>query len=320
MRACLRILSVFVIAAGCLAVCGQAAPAIGNKILVVVNDEVITQSDLDVALTPVINELKKEFSGADLSAKIEETRGEMLNQMVEDRLILQEAKRRGVTVDESEIGERLKDVQMRFNSTSDFSDEIEKIGLTVTILKNRYKEQLMMSKLVNHEIKDKVAVTPAEVSDYYDNHHEEFTSPESVHLKSIMIRFDEVTTEPLAKDKADDIYRLIAGGRDFSDLAKLYSQGAKAEDGGDMGFVPKGQMREEFDKVIFALKSGEASFPIKTDTGYYIFKVEEKEGAYLQPLSEIRGDVENSIFREKAQKKYTEWIDKLKRDAFIQFK
>lgn len=319
MRACLRILSVFIIAAGCLAVCGQAS-AIGNKILVVVNDEVITQSDLDVALTPVVNELKKEFSGDDLKDKIEETRGEMLNQMVEDRLILQEAKRLGVVVDESEIDERLKDVKMKFNSTSDFSDEVEKIGLTVTILRNRYKEQLMMSKLVNHEIKEKVVVTPAEVSGYYDKHQEEFRNPESVHLKNIMIRFDEATTESLAKEKADDVYRLIEGGRDFSDLAKLYSQGAKAEDGGDLGFVMKGQMREEFDQVIFALKPGEAASPLKTDTGYYIFKVEEKKDAYLQPLSEINDNVESEIFRDKAQKRYMEWIGKLKRDAFIQYK
>jgi len=319
MRAYLRILPVFIIAAGCLAVCGRAL-ALDNKILVVVNDEVITQADLDVALAPVTNELKKEFSGDELKAKIEETRDEMLNQMAEDKLILQEAKRRGVIVEESEIDERLKDVQMRFTSTSDFRDEVEKIGLTVTILRNRYKEQLMMTKLVNHEVKEKVVVTPAEISDYYDKHPEEFKSPESVHLKNIMIRLDEATTEPLAKQKADDVCRLMKEGRDFSDLAKLYSQGAKAEEGGDLGFVLKGQMREEFDKVIFALKAGEASSPIKTDTGYYIFKVEEKKESYLRPLSEVRDDVENAIFREKAQKRYQEWIAKLKRDAFIQFK
>jgi parvulin-like peptidyl-prolyl isomerase len=314
-----RIISVFIIAAACLSVCGQAS-GFGNKILVVVNDEVVTQADLDVALTPLTNELKKEFSGDELKAKIEEMRNEMLNQMVENKLILQEAKRRGVVVVESEIDERLKDVEMRFPSTSDFSNEVEKVGLTIAILRARYKEQLMMDKLVTHEVKDKVVVTPAEISDYYSKHKEEIRAPESVHLKNIMIRFDEATTEPLAKQKADDVYRLIKEGRDFSDLAKLYSQGAKAEEGGDLGFVSRGQMREEFDKVIFALTPGEACPPIKTDTGYYIFKVEEKKDAYLQPLSEVRDDVENVIFREKAQERYKEWIDKLKRDAFIQFK
>lgn len=319
MRAYLRIFSVFIIAIGCLSVCGQS-PGFDNKILAVVDDEVITQSDLDVALTPVTNELKKEFSGDELKAKTEETRSEILNQMVEDKVILREAKRRGVVVGESEIDERLKDVQMRFPSTSDFDDEMAKIGLTITILRSRYKEQLMMAKLVNHEIKEKVVVTPAEISDYYDNHPEEFTIPESVHLKNIMIRFDETTTEPLAKQKADDVHSLIKEGRDFSDLAKQYSQGAKADEGGDLGFVTNGQMREEFDRVIFELKAGESCFPIKTDTGYYIFKVEEKKDAYLQSLSEVRDNVENAIFREKAQKRYKEWIAKLKRDAFIQFK
>ena len=319
MRAHLRIISVFIVAAACLAACGQAF-SFGDKILVVVNDEVVTQADLDVALTPVVSELKKEFSGDELTAKIEETRNEFLNQMMEDKLILQEAKRRGVVVDESEINERLKDVQMKFPSTGDFNDEIERIGLTMAILRNRYKEQLMMAKLVTHEVKDKVVVTPAEISDYYAKHSEELKSPDSVHLKNIMIRFDEATTESLAKQKADDVCRLIKEGRDFSDLAKQYSQGAKAAEGGDLGFIPKGQMREEFDKVIFTLKPGETSSPIKTDTGYYIFKVEEKKEPYLRPLSEVRDEIENTIFRDKAQKRYNEWIAKLKRDAFIQFK
>ncbi len=319
MRAYMRIISVFIAVAVCLSVYGQAF-SFGNKILVVVNDEVVTQTDLDVALSPVVTELKKEYSGEELTAKIEETRNEFLNQMVEDKLILQEAKRRGVVVEEAEIDDRLKDVEMRFPSTGDFNNEIEKIGLTVAILRSRYKEQLMMAKLVTHEIKDKVVVTPAEISEYYDKHSEELKAPESVHLKSIMIRFDEATTESLAKQKADDICRLIKEGRDFSDLAKQYSQGAKAAEGGDLGLVPKGQMREEFDGAIFTLKPGEVSLPLKTDTGYYIFKVEEKKDAYLQPLSEVRDDIENIMFKEKAEKKYKEWMAKLKRDAFIQFK
>lgn len=319
MRAHLRILSVLILAAGCLAVCGQSF-SFGDKILVVVNEDVITEAELDVALTPVTNELKKEFSGEELKAKIQEMRDELLNQMVEDKLILQEAKRRGVVVDESEIDDRLKDVQLKFPSTGEFNDQIEKIGLTVTILKTRYKDQLMMAKLVTHEIKDKVVVTPAEISDYYDKHSEELKAPESVRLKNIMIRFDEATTESLAKQKADDIFRLIKEGRDFSDLAKQYSQGAKAAEGGDLDFIPRGQMREEFDKAIFTLKPGEVSSPIKTDTGYYIFKVEEKKDPYLRPLPEIRDEIENTIFRDKAQKKYTEWMAKLKRDAFIQYK
>lgn len=319
MRAYLRIAPVFILVAGCLAVCAPAF-SFGNKILAVVNDEVLTQTDLDVALGPVAAELKKEFSGEELAAKIEETRSEFLNQMVEDKLILQEAKRRGVVVDEAEIDERLKDVQMKFSSPIDFSDEVEKIGLTITILRNRYKDQLMMAKLVAHEIKDKIVVTPAEISEYYDKHSEELKIPESVRLKNIMIRFDETTDESLAKQKADDICRLIKEGRDFSDLVKQYSQGAKASEGGDLGFVPRGQMREEFDSVIFTLKPGEVSSPIKTDTGYYIFKVEEKKDPYLPPLSEMRDDIENTIFRDKAQQRYKEWMAKLKRDAFIQFK
>jgi peptidyl-prolyl cis-trans isomerase SurA len=291
-----------------------------NKILAVVNDEVVTQTDLDVALSSAIDDLKRDYSGADLQAKIEETRKEFLNQMIEDKLILQEAKKLNITVDDAEIDERLKEVKSRFPSEETFYAEVQKSGVSTDLLKKRYRENIMMSKLVNHEVREKIVVTPTEIENYYKKHADELRAPDSVHLRTIMLRFDDRNTEDLVKQKANDMVKLAREGRDFGELAKIYSQGVKANENGDFGFVEKGQMREDFEKVIFALKPGEVSEPVKTDTGYYIFKVDEKKESYVRSLSEARADIENIIFREKAQKRYQEWIAKLKRDAFIQIK
>jgi len=291
-----------------------------NKILVVVNDDVITEEDLNIGLSQMVADLKKEYSGDELKAKVEETRKEYLNQMVEDKLILQEAKRRGVIVDESEIEERFKEVKSKFPSEEVFYSEVQKAGLSTEVLKKRYKDNIMMGRLVSHEVKDKVVVTPFEIEQYYKEHSQELISPEAVHIRTIMLRYDGKDSVALTKQKADDVMRLIQEGRDFGELAKLYSQGIKSEDGGDFGFVEKGQMREDFDNVIFNLKEGEVSAPLKTDTGYFIFKVEEKRQSKPLSLAEARNDIENIIYRQKAQKRYEEWIAKLKRDAFIQIK
>ncbi len=316
------VLGAFCVAPYCQGETSDSAEAdkVENKIIAIVNNDVITEAELDVAITAAISDLEKEYSGAELETKIAEVRGDLMNTLIEDRLILQEAKRRGVIVDDTEIEERFKDVKSRFPSEEEFEEEIERAGLRIDILKEKYKDNIMMAKLVTHEVKDKVVVTPSEIDEYYKKHKDEIKAPESVHVKAIMIQFDENTTESLAKQKADDILRLIKEGRDFSDLAKQYSQGPKAAEGGDLGFVEKGEMREEFNKVIFNLRPGDVSQPIKTDTGYYIFKAEEKKDAYMRPLSEVRDNIENIMFREKAQVKYKEWIAKLKRDAFIQIK
>lgn len=299
-----------------------AAQGIGaaNKILVVVNDEIITQADLDVAMNAVVAELKNEYTGAELKAKVDEAKREYLNQMIEDRLILQEAKRRGVIVDDAEVDERFKEIKSKFPSEEVFYSEMQKADISAEVLKNRYRENIMMSKLVSYEVRGKVAVTPGEIEGYYKEHSEEVKSPSAVHLRSLMLRFDKQNDEATARQKADDIIRLIKEGRDFGELAKLYSQGLKAEEGGDLGFVEKGQMREDFDEVIFNMKEGEVSAPLKTDAGYFIFKVEEKRESRVRSLSEAREDIENIIFREKAQKRYKDWMAKLKRDAFIQIK
>ncbi|KPK42201.1 MAG: hypothetical protein AMJ78_03330 [Omnitrophica WOR_2 bacterium SM23_29] len=289
-----------------------------NKIVAVVNEDVITQADLDIALAAVITEYRQSYSGDELAVKIEEARQEILNQMIEDRLILQEAKRYKIEVDEAEVEERLNDVRSRFSSDSDFDDALNESGITFDILKNRYREQIMMGRLVNYEVREKVVVTPTEISEYYANHTDEFNSQGSAHLKNIVIRFEG--DDLLAKQKVDDIYRLINEGRDFSDVARQYSQGQNAQEGGELGFVEKGQMRKEFDDVVFNLEPGEVSPPIKTETGYYIFKVVEKKGSYLRSLPEVRTYIENLIFQEKAKKRYKEWMDKLRRNAFIQLK
>ncbi|MFA5338941.1 MAG: peptidylprolyl isomerase [Candidatus Omnitrophota bacterium] len=301
-----------------LALC-QTTGAV-NKILAVVNDEVVTETDLDAALGSSIEELKKEFSGDELKAKTEEARKELLKQMIEDRLILQEAKKYNIAVDDFEVEQRLKDVKSRFPSEDAFYSEVERSGVSTDILKKRYKENIMMSKLVESQVRGKVVVTPIEIESYYKIHSAELKAPESVHLFGIVIRFDAGITEDDIKQKAEDVVKLAREGRDFSELAKVYSQGAKAQEGGDFGIVEKGQMREDFEKVIFVLKPGETSDPVKTDAGYFIFKVYEKKESYVRPLQEARSDIEDIIYRDKAQKRYKDWIEKLKRDAFIQVK
>jgi len=296
------------------------AAATENKILAVVNDEVVTETDLDVALSSSIDELQKEYSGAELQAKIETARKECLDQIIDDKLILQEAKKRGITAADAEVDERLKEIKSHFPSEDAFYAEVQKSGVSTELLKKRYGENIMMGKLVNHEVRDKVVVIPTEIEDYYKKHAEELKAPDSVHLRTIMLRFSADNTEDAVKQKAEDVVKLAREGRDFGELAKLYSQGGRAEENGDFGFVDRGQMREDFEKVIFTLKPGEVSDPVKADVGYYIFKVEEKRESHVRSLSEARADIENIIFREKAQRRYQEWIAKLKRDAFIQIK
>ncbi|MDD5424387.1 MAG: peptidylprolyl isomerase [Candidatus Omnitrophica bacterium] len=303
--------------------CGAAsAESVGaaNKILAVVNDEVLTQADLDIALGQIKADLENEYSGAELAAKVEAARKDYLSQMIEDKLILQEAKKMGVLVDDAEVEEQFKQIKSKFPSDDVFYSEVQKAGISTEVLKKRYRENIMMGKLVSHEVREKVVVTPSEIDDYFKKHSEEFKAPEAVHVRVIMLRFDDKSGPPEVKQKADDIMKLIKEGRDFGELATLYSQGLKSEEGGDFGFVEKGQMREDFDKVIFAMKAGEVSDPVKADTGYFIFKVEEKRDARTRTLSEARDDIENIIYREKAQQRYLDWMAKLKRDAFIQIK
>lgn len=292
----------------------------GNRIIAVVNDEVITSAELDSAVSARTAGYDKRYSGQELTSKVEEARREILDQMIENRLILHEAKRINVIVDNTEIEEMVNDAKSHFPSEGEFETELEMSGLTLDELKERYRQQVLIRKLVNHEVASRVTVTPAEIKEYYGQHSQELMAPESVRLRNIVLRVEEGIDESLVKKKAEDIMRLIKDGRDFSELATLYSQVASASEAGDMGFVEKGQLMEEIDRAVFTLKPGEVSAPIKTDFGYCIFKVEEKKESHPLSLSEANDYMEDLIFRQKIEKRYKEWIAKLKRDAFIQIK
>ena len=106
-------------------------------------------------------------------------------------------------------------------------------------------------------------------------------------------------------------------GKSFEEIAKSYSEGAEAKEGGDMGWVEKGQLLGEIDEKVFALNEGETTTPIMSSLGYHIFKVVEKEKFSVRPLVEVRDKIIDIIFREKLTQKLEGWITNLKKHAYI---
>ena len=226
-----------------------------NKFVAVVNDEVITQQDVDQLLAVLYAQFSQQYRGDELLKKMEEVRKDILNQIIEDKLILSRAKELGIKVTESEINERLEYIKKGFPSEEEFYKTLETQGITVANLKDRYRDQIMMKNLVDYEVKSRISVLPSEISEYYKKHRDEFRQGDKYKLKNILIKASDDVSLELAKVETDKIYtRLTEEGADFNELAKLYSQGPNAEQGGDMGYIEHGQMLEVLDKVIFGLK------------------------------------------------------------------
>ncbi len=281
-----------------------------DKVVAVVNSDVITQSELDRDLAPIYAQYGTIYQGSELARMLEEARHERLVQMIEDRLILQEAKRRQIGVTDEELGEKVARIKSKFAQDSEFMDALNEGGLTLPDLKAKYREQIMVAKLINQEVRARINISPQEVSDYYRSHLSEFSQPERVRVRNILIKADADDEAKCkeALDKASEIIARLKEGFEFEELAR------------DMGFIHRGELLEEIDKVIFELEVGEVSDLIKTELGYHIFKVEEKLEPNTQELAEVREEIEEVIFKEKFDQRFREWIGELKADAYISIK
>jgi peptidyl-prolyl cis-trans isomerase C len=175
---------------------------------------------------------------------------------------------------------------------------------------------ILAQEFLHREIEGKVKMTDDEIENYYKGHKDEFTNPESVKARHILLKVPEGADEKAWKEagsKAKDIKKKLKDGEDFAELAKKYSDdpGSKNK-GGDLGFFTRGRMVPEFESAAFSLKPGELSDPVKTEFGYHIIEVKEKRAASTKTLQEVQAQIRQTLQREKQQQLQDELIKKLK--------
>jgi parvulin-like peptidyl-prolyl isomerase len=220
-----------------------AFAAVVDKIVVVVNNEIITRREIDVTLAPIYEQYKKMYSGAELIKKLEEAREGIIKQLIEDRLILSEAKKANIVVDEKEVNSRMEEMKQRAGGERELEDMLSMQNLTLNELRARYREKIMIRRLIDQKVGARIIITPLEVKTYYAEHKDQFLQPQEVLVRQILIKAGkDQASQAAALKKIRGISDGIKEGRDFAALAKEYSEGSNPEDGGLMGYIKPGDM------------------------------------------------------------------------------
>ncbi len=302
---------VFALAFVIMAARSPSAAAIEDRILAVVNDEVITLKDLKDYLTSLHTRLRLE--GRDPGGFAEffrAARKEGLQRLIEDRLILTEAEKTGLEVNEAAVEDRLKRIRRRFSSEEEFLDALTAEGTTLNELKDEIRDRLKIRFLTEHEVKSKIYVNPQDVTRFYEAHGEMFTEPLRARIRLIFIASDG--DAQAARKRISDLHRRIESGEDFAALAEKYSQRPSP------GIVRKGEMRPEMDRVVFSLEKGRVSEPVEGPDGFYLFEVEEFLPSRKVPLEECKNWISDHLFQEEFKRRFRAWIDELKSKAYIE--
>jgi len=255
-----------------------------ESVVAVVGKEVILKSELDEQV--MVYCVQAEISPTD-TARVNEVSREILESMVNAKLIVNEARERKITVAKEEleaaVQNALDEVKTRMGTQERFAQELAKENLTEEDLKARYRKelesQLLAKKLVDRQVSAKIKVTDKEVDDFYKERKQELPKrPPEITLAQIVILPDvDSLVDASTRAKAADILKAIRSGENFEDLAKKYSDDDSAQRGGDVGTFRRGEFEESFEKAAFALAPGQVSDLVKSRFGYHIIKLVEKQ-------------------------------------------
>lgn len=301
----------------------RTAPAAQDTPVVTVNGEKIMQSAVNEELTKRIDVMKQRMGGQEVpDAQKQQIRKRVVDMMVDQALLEQKLKEKGLSVSDEAVVEEIKKIAgQQGQSMEDVEKEIQQWGMTLNDLKSQLRMKLMMDKLIEAETKD-ATVSAEEVRKFYDENPQHFDQPEQVKASHILVKVDpEATPEAKAeaKKKIEDILKQVKAGGDFAALAKEHSDCPSAAQGGDLGAFGRGQMVKEFEEAAFAMKPGEISGVVETQFGYHIIKVTDKTEAGKVPFDEVKDQIEGYLTQQKRSEFWQTYSQKMRDDAKIEY-
>lgn len=288
-----------------------------NRMLAVVNEEVITEGDLNARLSAF---LKQQDDPTLDGAQAAQMRQAVLQRLIEERLIIQEAKQMPIGVSADEVAERLKAVRKQFEPRERYDAMLQDARMTEEQLRTKIREQLLVQRAIDQHVRSTIVVSPSELRGVEASAPpapETDAAPEEVQAYHLLIRVTPERSAAEAEALAHALYEQLLHGADIKELAVRYSEDPQAHDGGMLGWVPRGQLLPELDEVLFRLQPGELSAPIKTRLGFHLVKVVQRRQGRAPAAAERDGGLEQ-LYQEKFVKAMREWIDRLKEHAYIQ--
>ncbi len=296
-----------------------------DRIVAIVNDDVITSSELNNAFDPYMKRIEASVpAGKEREKVVAEGKVTILNRMIDNKLVEQEARKSGIIIKDDEVMGVIKDMlKSRNMQMPDLLQALNKDGITFDGYKQELKEQLQRQQLIRREIRSKIVVTDDEIGDYYRQHRDEYEGKEAIRIRQILLPVPLGTDQAIrerARELAESILKRIKSGEPFEALAAQFSQGPAVAAGGDIGFVEKGHMLPEVEKVALSLNIGDVSPVIESSQGFYIVQVIDKRGAGLKPITEVRQEIQMKLEDEKAAKKFDLWVAELRSKSLVDIK
>lgn len=304
-----------------------------EDVVVRVNDQIINRSDVERSAQQMQQELQQQQSSLSPSER-EQREKDMLRDMIDQQLLLSKGKELGLNAD-AEVIRRLDEIRKQ-NHLDAIEDKdcptagctsLEKAarqqGVSFEDFRANIKNNVITQQVVRDEVGRRLQMTQAQEQTYYDAHKQDFAEPEQVRLSEILVPLaadaDPAALEQAHK-KADEIAAKVKAGGKFDELAKQYSGGPTAAQGGDLGDFKRGALAKVLEDQTFGLKAGETTAPIRTKQGFVILQVTEHRQEGVPPLKNVEQQVQEAIYMQQMQPALRSYLTKLREEAYIDIK
>lgn len=293
-----------------------------DRVVAIVNDDVITFSDLNREGAALFRRIIQQAPPEQVDRALLQAREELLSNMIDKLIVEQRAKKLGITVGPSEVDTAISRLIARNNTTPEaFWKQLTSLGATEQSYRTLIKSQMLHDKLVDFEIRSRVAINEERIKEYYEKNYTQQVSGDSYHILQMGFTWKEDTPAARAdaQRRAEAAHRLAEGGQDFRTLAKQHSDLPSAADGGDIGAFGKDELAPQMKAAITGLRPGQISPLEETANGYQFFKLLSDRGNVRHQASyeSVREEIRQKLFEEALSSHFKKWVKELRDEAYI---
>ena len=295
-----------------------------DRIAALVNGDVITLSEVEQIGGPLLEQVRQTSTPAEREEKLKKARLEVLGHLIESKLLEEEMKKKKIEVPERDVDAAINDVLKNSGfSENELRKFLAREGMTYSGYRQKVRDELGKMRLVSREIKSKIVIEEDELRKYYRENQAKFTDPLEVKIQQIFFPLPPNAPREEAaavQDEARTVLEKSRKGEDFADLAKKYSQGPEASEGGLLGWFKHKELLPELEEAGFKLKIGEISELIRSPAGFHIIRVLERKGGEPRPFAEVQYKIREEMSQDEAEKKFQEWVKDLRARAYIEIR
>ena len=295
-----------------------------EEIIARVNNEIITSSELEKARAAAAEDAQQECSGRCTPEQLEVAREDRqkfaLRDLIDQSLLAQRGKDMGVNV-EGDVIKQLDQIriQNKLDSMEKLESAVTKEGLNFDDFKNNIRNKLLTQEVIRREVGSHITIGHDEAMKYYEEHKKEFVKPEQVALRAIEISTDgkKESELPDLKKRADDLLKRIKDGEDFAVLAKRFSDGSTAQQGGFLGVYKRGELSKQLEDQVFAMKKNQLTDVIETKQGFLILQVLERYEEGEQPFDKVENEIMDHLYSERMEPALREYLKTLREQSYV---